>query len=359
MAPESSTCGEPNQVAHDNLLGGTCLEGTAEEGPARERPALKNRCALRDQIGYMKRDVDAAAGRGRGGKEVLEVVTQAHQAAEKIAQGQDADEEDMGSLLQVVAGVLPAWDASEPGKTAPRRCSSAVKRCLQVAQRKAAAIMAHGKGTRAAHAERLRRRNGAQGWLRLCVRAWREEVEHSKAIAQTRWRVRCVGDPQRRSRGQRSRHERLDDASCHESGGPDVSELGGRNETLFYNCSAVITMRRVSRMSRTQQGQPRPKEKGKWRRLVARLVEKTREEREATREMDEEGGEVGRSRSGREGAARGSYREARSYVHGGADGRTTTGTRRGCTRRAARLGMELHHWLDARGRAARRRMGIG
>jgi hypothetical protein len=59
-------------------------------------------------------------------------------------------------------------------------------------------------------------------------------------------------------------------------------------------------MRRVSRMSRTQQGQPRPKEKGKWRRLVARLVEKTREEREATREMDEEGGEVGRSRSGRE-----------------------------------------------------------
>ena len=311
----------------------------------------------------MKRDVGAETVRGKGGKEVLEVVTQAHRAAEEIAQGRDANEEEMDAMLRVLAGVLPAWDANGPGVTAPRRCASSVKRCLQVAQRKAAAIMAHGKGTRAAHAEWLRRRSGAQGWLRLCMRAWREEVEHSKAMARTRWRVRCVGDPQRRDRGQGRQRGRRDedDASCDErdrqAAKEDVSKLDGVNATLFYNCMAVGTMRRVSRKCREQLGQPRPVE-------GAEAGDKdggegTGEGREMGQEVEGEGEEEGRRRSGRRGAARGSYREARSYVHGGADGRTTTGTRRGCTRRAARLGMELHHWLDARGRAARRRMGIG
>ena len=104
--------------------------------------------------------------------------------------------------MRLLAGVLPAWDASEPGETAPRRCANAVKLCLQVAQRKAAAIMAHGRKVRAAHAEQMRARSSSREWMRLAVRAWREEVEHSKAMSRERWKVRCVGDPPRRNRGQ-------------------------------------------------------------------------------------------------------------------------------------------------------------
>ena len=97
--------------------------------------------------------------------------------------------------------------------------------------------------------------------------------------------------------------------------------------------------------------------------MVERLMERGRGASEVTRDESEEEEEVERRRPRREGAARDNYREARSYVipyvHGGADGGAPTGTRRGCTRRAARLGMELYHWLDACGKAARRRMGIG
>ena len=93
--------------------------------------------------------------------------------------------------------------------------------------------------------------------------------------------------------------------------------------------------------------------------MVERLMERGRGASEVTRDESEEEEEVERRRPRREGAARDNYREARNYVSGGANGRANTNTRRGCTRRAARLGMELFHWLDARGKAARRRMGIG
>ena len=125
---------------------------------------------------------------------------------------------------------------------------------------------------------------------------------------------------------------------------------------LRFNCLAVISLIRVTR---TQKEQPKPTEGGKWRRLVERLMERGRGASEVTRDESEEEEEVERRRPRREGAARDSYREARNYVSGGANGRANTNTRRGCTRRAARLGMELFHWLDARGKAARRRMGIG
>jgi hypothetical protein len=98
---------------------------------------------------------------------------------------------------------------------------------------------------------------------------------------------------------------------------------------------AVITMTRVSR---TEKKQPKPTEGGKWRRLVTRLMERGREASEVTQDESEEGGEVERRRPRREGAARDNYREARSYVRGGADGRAPTGTRRGCTRRAGEAG---------------------
>ena len=79
-------------------------------------------------------------------------------------------------------------------------------------------------------------------------------------------------------------------------------------------------------------------------------MERGRGASEVTRDESEEEEEVERRRPRREGAARDNYREARNYVSGGANGRANTNTRRGCTRRAARLGMELFHrrrWLQA------------
>ena len=193
--------------------------------------------------------------------------------------------------------------------------------------------MAHGRKVRAAHAEQMRARSSSREWMRLAVRAWREEVEHSKAMARERWKVRCVGDPPRRNRGESMQilgsadmltgsrrgsvqrmeggnragssagaaEDRTSDGQKQPQGHAGRRAAAGQPRTacerddqasakavsesvvsrLRFNCLAVISLMRVTR---TQKEQPKPTEGGKWRRLVERLMERGRGASEVTRD---------------------------------------------------------------------------
>jgi hypothetical protein len=152
---------------------------------------VKVKAAMRTAIHKLHAAAVKAAAKSTGGTEVVEVIARARNATIQANNGQEVEDSDWNGLQQVLACALPSW-----GLGAHRKEAKLLSQDLREAQNCAAELIQPAIGYAKQQMVFLREREDARGWMRLVMRAWREEVEFSQPGVKDqpdKWIIRRVG----------------------------------------------------------------------------------------------------------------------------------------------------------------------
>lgn len=209
---EAREGGEPATLQH--VLAGRC--GGIE--PSANRAHLEE---LRRQLDQLRRGV-----RG-GGPRLLRAAAVAYAGVAAALRGEEMSEAQSQAVQRAMCGILPEWEGTDLKQRSTQQ--QIVVRQLWSVAAGGAEFLQQWKVNSAAGVEWLRQREESREWLRLVVRAWREEVERhgargERALPQHRWRVRW----ERRAApaalvGNRSIHRDYGSTSRDDAEGPNAA----------------------------------------------------------------------------------------------------------------------------------------
>ena len=157
---EAREGGAPATLQH--VLGGRC--GGVE--PSANRAHLEELCRQLDQL---RRGV-----RG-GGQHLLHAAAVAYAGAAAARRGEDMTAAQWQAVQRVMCGILPEWEGTDLKQRSTQQ-QIVVQQLWSVAEN-GAEFLQQWKVKAAAGVEWLRQREQSREWLKLVLRAWREEVE--------------------------------------------------------------------------------------------------------------------------------------------------------------------------------------
>ena len=260
--------------------------------PGENRAHLRE---LRRQLDQIRRGV-----RG-GGPRLLHAAAVAYAGVAAAERGEEMSEAQWQAVQRLMAGILPDWTGTDLKQRSAQQ-SITVGRLWEVAEG-GADLLQQWKVKSAAGVGWLREREGSREWLRLIVRAWREDVErHAKrgrGLQQHRWRVRWEQDAAHAAllQTRRSRRARLRKAAVNVDEFPKFSTADVA-ERFCRRVRVATAYMRVTR--RTRDGARRVERRRRA------LLSAAREERERlavlarAREAAERRDAARREREGRE-----------------------------------------------------------
>jgi hypothetical protein len=290
------------------------------------------------------------------------------------ANKKEVSDENWTGLKQVIASELPSWDSGIPGSVQKGVEKLLMKHMLDL-QTTAAKIIQSAIVYSKEQYEFLRKREEARGWMKLVIRAWREEVELRQpdvANAAEKWKVRRTGDKDGAYRNKRilraAKKEKEEAAKiCVRAGtratpSSTVPEILKETpaEKLRLMMLTTLNYARVCRPSNEVQVTASQRQPGreKWDRLRARLAQVV----DSLREQQEKAQAGGRQK--RDGIPIIDYNQSRTYKARGQGDTSawTTIRRKEKTTIAARHGMFLQNWMQECGESnehLQHRVGIG
>ena len=119
----------------------------------------------------------------------MHVVAMAYAAVTAAMRGDAPRSEHEVALLQVLAGALPNWEGND--RKHQREVEEKVIKSIRKLQGTARQAVDEWRGQACTGKAFMLERTQAHGWLRLVVRAWREEAAHSRAHGSELPAARC------------------------------------------------------------------------------------------------------------------------------------------------------------------------